>query len=130
VPVGLLVGYETQPSRGAHLPSYRPDRLTVLLKIGTAAQLSPSRPSQRELTEVGAFAAVLLFLATVGSSPPLGEVRPQSWSPGRTANPTWFIHASAANRSGRGPTFRTAPRGATSRWVEQRDWFHLLGSMW
>jgi hypothetical protein len=86
-------------------------------KIGTAAQLSLPRPSQREHAEVGAFAAVLLSPATVGCSPRLGEERPQRLSPGRMAVPPGSLTQALRVGSGRGPTFRTAPRGATSERV-------------
>lgn len=82
-------------ARGAGRRSYQPSSQ----KSGTAAQLSPSRPSQRELTEVGAFAAVLLSLATIGSSPLLGKVS-LSFDPqaGRPIPPGSFTQALRINR--------------------------------
>ncbi len=107
------VGDSAETGRGQN----QEPREGLILKVGTAAQLSPPRPSQREHAEVGAFAAVLLSPATVGCSPRLGEERPQRESPGRMAVPPGSFTQALRVGSGRGPILRTALRGATSERV-------------
>jgi len=62
-----------------------------------------------------------------GSSPRLGEVRPQRSSPGRMAVPPGSFTQALRVGSGRGPILRTALRGATSERVKHATGFTFPG---